>query len=202
MLEGLHGAIMIPATAKEISRAEGADGKHRAVFTRDPPAYPRGMARPPGERKGFTPTVRMLELLLPLYNANKYESGISMYRLREELVKQVGRAEEYLLPTLEQLHQAWKVENERKFKRLLAINSRVVVSDSKASSSSSSSSSQDEWTGTVVRRQKSHWYIKRDGADDAAKPVEKQAKDQRLHPSDPLFGTQTHGGRRKATADT
>ena len=143
----------------------------------------------------------MLELLLPLYNANKYESGISMYRLREELVKQVGRAEEHLLPTLEQLHKAGKVENGRKFKLLLAINSRVVVGDSNASSSSSLSS-QDEWTGTVVRRQKSHWYIKRDGADDAAKPVAKQAKDLRLHPSDPLFGTQTHGGRRKATADT
>ncbi len=193
---------MIPATAKEISRAEGADGKHRAVFSRDAPAYPRGMARPPGERKGFTPTVKMLQLLLPLYLANKHGSGISMYLLREELIKRVGRAEEYLIPTLEQLEQVWKVENERNYKGLFAIHSRVIVSASTSSSSSSSSSSQDEWVGTVVRRQKSHWYIKRDGDDDAAKPVAKQAKDLRLHPSDPLFGTPTHGGRRKATANT
>jgi hypothetical protein len=230
LLEGPFKAVLLPPTATEISREVSADGgTHRAVFARAAPGYRRGQARPPGERKGFTPTVTMLKLLLPHYHLNKHGSGISMYKLREELVKQVKPGEDYLIPTLEQLAQVWKQENERKNKLLLGIGSRVVVSNKGQSSSSSSSSSSsaaaatsssaaaassssssavageehgDEdgtWVGTVVARNKSHWYIRRDDTDEV---VARQGDCLQLHASDLLFGEKTHGGRRKATTVT
>ncbi len=183
-------AFLLPEGAQEISRGVAADSTHRAEFRRRPPVYRRGQARPPGERKGFTPTVQVLKRLLPLYHAHKHGSGISMYRLREELIKSVTEQEAYLIPTLEQLDQAWKAENERKNKALLAIDSRVMVKASRP---------QDEWLGTIVGRSKAYWYVKKDG-DSAAKPFAKLASDLRLHESDPLFATPTHGGRVKAAA--
>jgi hypothetical protein len=197
LLKGPFAAFLLPDSATEINRNVAADGTQQAVFSRAPPVYRRGQARPPGERKGFTPTVQVLKLLLPLYHEHKHGTGISMYRLREELIKKVTQQEAYAIPTLEQLAQMWKAENDRNNKKLLAIGSRVVVTNRKKSSSSPPE--EEKWNGTIVGRAKAHWYVRRDG-DDAANPVAMKAQDFELHESDPLYFSPTHGGRRKATA--
>ena len=72
----------------------------------------------------------MLVLLLPKYQEYKANSGISMYRLWEILEEMPEfKGKEYLMPTLEQLDQWWKAENDRDYKPLIAIDSRVVIID-------------------------------------------------------------------------
>ena len=120
---------LVPVTAKLIRRGS-SNGKFWATFQRAPPAYWRGQARHPGDRDGFTPVVDMLVLLLPKYQEYKANSGISMYRLWEILEEMPEfKGKEYLMPTLEQLDQWWKAENDRDYKPLIAIDSRVVIID-------------------------------------------------------------------------
>ena len=124
-----HTYPLVPTTATLIQQGS-SDGKWWATFQRAAPAYWRGMSRPQGDREGFTPIVDMLLLLLPKYHEYKSNSGISMYRLRE-LLEDMAQLQGlgYLIPTLEQLDQWWKAENERNYKPLLAIGSHVVILD-------------------------------------------------------------------------
>ena len=89
--------------------------------------------RPPptrgsGRRRGLTPTVQILRLLLPVYRINNTGSGASSEKIAQDLGKCVElKDRQSLIPRLDQLTKWWTGENTRNNSPLLAIRSRVRV---------------------------------------------------------------------------
>ena len=100
-----------------------------AVFARPARAPPtRGSSRRRGQAAGFTPTVQILALLLPIFRENCAGSGANSERIAELLHRNAELAgRQYLVPRLDQLGKWWTGENTRKNSPLLANGSLVVA---------------------------------------------------------------------------
>jgi hypothetical protein len=101
------GSVATQSTCACGAEGEGGCGAAgcavTVVFTR--PARPpptRGSGRRRGQDAGFTPTVQILRLLLPIYRANNTGSGASSEKIAQELGKCVElKDHQYLIPRLD-----------------------------------------------------------------------------------------------------
>ena len=176
-----------------------------AVFARPARAPPtRGSSRRRGQAAGFTPTVQILALLLPIFREKRAGSGANSERIAELLHRNAELAgRQYLVPRLDQLGKWWTEENTRKNSPLLAIGSLVVavgkpkprdVQGDSAPARKKQAKEAPTGKGVVIGRNGPWWYV--DFGD--GKPPgfwAFHAKSLELTAGDPLHGQPTHDGR-------
>jgi hypothetical protein len=173
-----------------------------AVFSRPARAPPtRGSSRRRGQAAGFTPTVQILALLLPIFREN---SGANSERIAELLLRNAELAgRQYLVPRLDQLGKWWTGENTRKNSPLLAIGSLVVavgkptprdVQGDSAPARKKQAKEAPTGKGVVIGRNGPWWYVDfGDGKTPGFWAF--HAKSLELTADDPLYGHPTHDGR-------
>ena len=178
------------------------------VFTRPPrPPPSRGSARRRGQDVGYTPTVELLKLLLPIYRINCKGSGASSEKIAQELGSSVElNNRQYLIPRLDQLTKWWTSENTRDNSPLLALGSRVLAvvqpqqqniqgdgePAKKKKKKTALKVNPPVGVGVVVSRNASWWYVVFGGG---SKQMAFHAKQLQLDRTDALYNELTHSGR-------
>ena len=165
-----------------------------ALFARPARAPPtRGSSRRRGQATGFTPTVQILALLLPIFRENCAGSGANSERIAELLHRKAELAgRQYLVPRLDQLGKWWTGENTRKNSPLLAIGSLVVAVGKR--SRRQRSSEEERGKGVVLSKNGPCWCVDF-GAGKPPAFWAFHAKSLELTADDPLHGQPTHDGR-------